>query len=80
MFSFAIVCRLTDRVVRTYQWRQGPSKEDFSMEGELTALSKFEFGHQVGSFAVCLEDGQPNLLVTQSDGVLIKRLVNIIRL
>ena len=37
------------------------------------ALSKWEFADQVGSFAMCQRNGEPHLLVTQSDGILLKR-------
>ena len=37
------------------------------------ALSKWEFADQVGSFAMCQRNGEPQLLVTQSDGILLKR-------
>ena len=59
---------MTDRVVRTYQWRKSSVKD-----GELMALSKWEFADQVGSFAMCQRNGEPQLLVTQSDGILLKR-------
>jgi len=62
-----VIVTLTDRVVRTYQWRKS------SKEGELMALSKWEFADQVGSFAMCQRNGEPHLLVTQSDGILLKR-------
>jgi len=61
-----LIVTLTDRVVRTYQWRKS------SKEGELMALSKWEFADQVGSFAMCQRNGEPHLLVTQSDGILMK--------
>ena len=62
-----VIVTLTDRVVRTYQWRKS------TKDGELMALSKWEFADQVGSFAMCQRDGEPQLLVTQSDGILLKR-------
>jgi len=63
-----VIVTLTDRVVRTYQWRKSSVKD-----GELMALSKWEFADQVGSFAMCQRNGEPQLLVTQSDGILLKR-------
>ena len=68
-----LIVTLTDRVVRTYQWKKS------SKESELMALSKWEFGDQVGCFAMCQMNSEPHLLVTQSDGILIKTKVIEIR-
>lgn len=63
-----LVVTLTDRVVRTYQWRTYPTKEFY--KGELLALAKWEFGHQIGGSALALLPNltEPILYVTQAGG------------
>ena len=59
-----LVVTLTDRVVRTYQWRTFPNKEFY--KGELAALAKWEFGHQIGGSALLPNPSEPILYVTQA--------------
>ena len=72
-----LLVTLTDRVVRTYQWR---SFEEFSEEkqeienslelrGELEASKKWEFGAQVGGASVGWRPNKkPIVYVTQPEG------------
>ncbi len=49
-----------------------PEPPAYVMVGELASLSKWEFGNQVGGFAICHRDGEPRLLVSQKYGILMK--------
>ena len=42
-----LVVTLTDRVVRTYQWRKSRNAPEGAIEGELAAQTKWEFADQV---------------------------------
>ena len=63
---------LTDRVIRTYQWRNFTKHASDSpgYHGELVALAKWEFGRQIGGSGLLVSNSaaQPILYVTQLGG------------
>lgn len=65
-----LIVTLSDRVVRTYQFRKFASvDEDSNLGGELSALKKWEFGELIGGAGVLRSADELYLLVTQPGGV-----------
>lgn len=65
-----LIVTLTDRVIRTYQWRSfSKSIDSIGYQGELAALAKWEFGRQIGGSGLLVSNPQqPILYVTQLGG------------